>query len=398
MSDKHDHKHDHDHPHDHDHDHHGHDQGHGEVKVKKADAPPAPEPERAQEDAGSLALSEALRSSFAIVKVLMVGLVVLFFASGIFTVTSQQKAIVLRFGKPVGTGPDQLLGPGLHWSFPAPIDEIVRIPISELQEVRSTVGWYATTPEAEAAGQEGEPNPSLSPANDGYAITSDGNIIHVRATIRYRISDPLKFVLGFVNASNIVQDIVNESLFFTSSQFTVDQALTQDRLGFQEKLLGRVRQLADERGLGITVEQGDVRVIPPRYTKTAFDAALSAEIERRKAREDANAYAGRVLSSAEGEANAIINAGQTDRTRLVQAVQAEAQYFKDQLPHFKSNPNLFMARVHSDAMGRIMTNVETKIFLPQVAGGKQRELRLQLNREPAKPVQVQETTSAAQSR
>jgi modulator of FtsH protease HflK len=393
MSDKHDHKHDH-HGHDHDHGH-----SHGDIKlpVKETVAPaPAPIPERAQEDAGSAALSEALRSSFAIVKVLMILLVIAFFASGIFTVGSQQKAIVLRFGKPVGTGPDQLLGPGLHWSFPSPIDEVVKISIGELNEIRSNSGWYATTPEAEATGQEGDPMPSLSPANDGYLITSDGNIIHARATLRYRIADPLKFTMNFVQATNVLQNIVNEALFFTASQFTVDQALTTDRLGFQEKVLARARQVVDERQLGVTIEQGDVRVIAPRYTKSAFDAALSAEIERRKAIEDANAYAGRILSTAEGEANSRINAGQTDRARLTQAVAAEAQYYKNQLPHFQSNPELFMARVQSETLSRVMTNVEDKVFLPRRADGKPRELRLLLNREPKAPVAPEDAAKAQQ--
>src|SRR5262249_15806903 len=94
---------------------------------------PAEPPAIMPEGAGSHALSEALRSSFAIVRVVMVLLVIVFFASGVFTVPSQEKAIVLRFGRPVGVGEDQLLGPGLHWSFPYPVDEVVRIPISQVQ-------------------------------------------------------------------------------------------------------------------------------------------------------------------------------------------------------------------------------------------------------------------------
>src|SRR5688500_9407502 len=77
---------------------------------------PTPEPPREPElpdDAGTQALSEALRSSFVIVKVLMIGLVVLFICSGVFTVPSQKKAIILRLGKPVGTGEQMLLEPGL---------------------------------------------------------------------------------------------------------------------------------------------------------------------------------------------------------------------------------------------------------------------------------------------
>jgi len=195
-----------------------------------------------------------------------------------------------------------------------------------------------------------------------------------------------------------VQNIVNEALFFASSQFSVDQALTSDRLRFQETVLARVRQVVDERGLGITIENGEVRVVPPAFTKTAFDAALSAEIERRKAVDDANAYAGRILSTAEGEANSVINTGQSDRTRLTQAIAGEAQYYKNQLPHFEADPGLFMARVQSETLARVMTKVEDKIFLPERADGKARELRLLLNREPKRPVAPDEQDKAQQNR
>ena len=94
----------------------------------------APTPPVTPDDAGSQALAEALRSSFAIVKFVMVLLVALFFVSGIFQVGPQEKAVILRFGKPVGEGEKALLGPGLHWSFPYPIDEVVRIPITEIQK------------------------------------------------------------------------------------------------------------------------------------------------------------------------------------------------------------------------------------------------------------------------
>jgi hypothetical protein len=39
-----------------------------------------------------------------------------------------------------------------------------------------------------------------------------------------------------------------------------------------------------------------------------------------------------------------------------------------------------------DKIGRVLTNVEDKIYLPERADGKTRELRLQLSREPLKPV------------
>ena len=56
---------------DHDHSHHEHDHGH------QHPSPVAPEP-LLPEDAGSRALSEALHSSFAVVKVAMVVLAIVF--------------------------------------------------------------------------------------------------------------------------------------------------------------------------------------------------------------------------------------------------------------------------------------------------------------------------------
>ncbi len=130
-------------------DEHDHDRAYGHP------APVTPD------DAGSQALAEALRSSFAIVKFVMLLMVVVFFGSGFFTVGPQEKAVILRFGKPVREGQKILLGAGLHWSFPYPIDEVVKIPITEIQKVSSTVGWYLTTPEQELSGHEPPPGASL---------------------------------------------------------------------------------------------------------------------------------------------------------------------------------------------------------------------------------------------
>ena len=122
-----------------------------------------------REDAGSVALAEALRSSFVIVRVILAGLILYFLGSGIFTVSSQERAILLRFGEPVRRDGQVELGPGLHWAYPYPIDEVIRMPVAQLQTVQSTVGWYNVTPEQEAANIIPDAGNSLNPAIDGYS-------------------------------------------------------------------------------------------------------------------------------------------------------------------------------------------------------------------------------------
>ncbi len=358
----------------HHHHHHDHDQSHDHTHEVVPALPV---------DTGSRALEEALRSSFFIVKVVMGILFVVFIFSGMKTVGPQEKAVILRFGKPLGTGAEQLLGPGLHWAFPYPIDEVVPIQIGQIQSVTSSVGWYATTAAAEAAGTEPPPGPSLNPAIDGYTITGDGNVLHARATLRYRITDPLTYQFNFTSASNIVQNLLNNALNYAAARTTVDSALLNNA-GFKERVLARVNEQIDTLKLGITLEPSDVRVIPPRFVKTDFEAVLAAEQDRSKAVLAAQGYAATNVLAAQAEANSLVNAAQAQRVSAVQSVSAEASAFTSQLPQYQVNPELFRQRLLTETWARILAGKSDKFFLPERADGNPSELRLQLSREPQK--------------
>ncbi|MFN0066520.1 MAG: protease modulator HflK [Limisphaerales bacterium] len=362
--------------HDHDHDH---DLGLPTAPAAPA-APQSPPPDPI-EDAGAQALSDALRSSFLIVRVLLAALIVYFLASGTFTVGSQERAIVLRFGSPLVRGGSVELGPGLHFAFPYPVDEVVKMQVDRLQVAQSTVGWYAVTPEQEAAGEVPEAGPSLNPAAEGYAVTGDGNIIHTRATLRYRITEPLKFFLNFRNGAEIMTNVANNAILYAASQYAVDDALRRDVAGFKERVLARANALILAKELGVTLEPSDVVTIPPRQVKAEFDAVLSAEAERAKSVNDAQGYSSRVVNEARGEAAARINTGETERNRLVQSVAAEATKFASLLPEYLKNPEFFRRRLQTETLARVMTNAADKFFLPLSPDD---QLRLQLNREPPK--------------
>jgi membrane protease subunit HflK len=281
-------------------------------------------------------------------------------------------------------GKDALLGPGLHWAWPYPIDEVVKIPFSQLITVKSSAGWYNTTPEKEALGQEDPAGPSLNPAVDGYAITGDGNIVHTRATLLYRIDDPVRYEFDFANASNAVQNALNTALLASAARFKVDDVLTRDIARFQDDVTARVTDLIQLEKLPVVVENCQVESIPPRYLKGAFDSVLTAVLERDKARSDALSYENQVLSKAASDAASRTNAAQTERFLLVESVKAEAQRFTDLLPRYQANPTLFVNMLLTEKIGQVLTNVEDKYYLPERADGKSRELRLQLSREPQK--------------
>jgi membrane protease subunit HflK len=368
------------------HDHHDH-----------APEPPAPE----TRDAGSQALAEALRSSFTIVKIAMAALVIIIFAAGFFTVNPGEKAVILRFGKPVGEGQKMLLGSGTwYWSWPYPIDEVIRIPIAERQQVKSSVGWYSMTHEEEVAFETlGTEQPtftqSLNPATEGYVITADRNIIHTRATVTYHIDDPLVAIFHFAagtnhqfnlaGISNAVQDAANNALVATAARFNVDDILARDIGGFQDAVSQRINDLIEREHLGVIIDYPcQVVSRAPRQLADIFKQVTDARQNRDKVVSEALGEQSRILSQAGARAVSITNSAETARFNFVKSVQSDAAAFTQLLPQYERDPRLYAQLALAKAMPQIFTNAE-KMFLPQRADGKTRELRLMLNREPPQP-------------
>lgn len=350
-------------------------------------APFTPPPGRKielHEDTGSLALSEALKSVFGVLKVIMLAVVVFFVFSGVFTVEPNEVAVVLRFGKPVGDGENRILKPGLHFSFPYPVDEVVRIPIGKSLTVKSDVGWYFESPEDIAAGTAPRPGNSLTPGRDGYLLTADGNVVHARATLKYRVVDPVRHIFYFDNATMVLKNMLNRALIRAAAEFTAYTALYKDKEAFRESVIGHLREGMRNLPLGIKLEPIDVQTSPPLKVKDSFDLVISAEQMRSEQILKAQAEAREAVQLAAGEAKSVIASGMIRSNQLVTSIEAEARAFEAQLPYFRKDPDLFVRRVAADSLRVVLTNANDKFFVPTRADGSSRDLRIQLSKEPKK--------------
>jgi len=264
------------------------------------------------------------------------------------------------------------------------------VPITEIQTTRSTVGWYAQTPEQELQELSGGPppyaGPSLNPAVDGYVLTAEGNIVHSRATLRFRIEDPIRYVFDFTSASNAVVNALNNALIHTAASYSVDQILTSDKAGFQGAVGRRFEQLAAAQNLGVAVEQCTVQSREPRQLAEAFARVNIASQNRSKQLNDARSDAQKLVNQASAEAQRIVNLAESSRTLAVTNLAADVDRFRKLLPSFERNPGLFVEQELVRVMASALTNVQTKVLLPGPVAGKSPELRLLLSPpEPSKP-------------
>ena len=375
----------------------------GDPKSPPASKPePTPEPEptsepaleqgKVIEDSGTMALSHALKRSFHFVKALVAILALGAVFSCMKQVEPGEQAVILRFGKVVAASDGTTVRqPGIVWALPYPIHEVVKIPVGESRTVRSTVGWLRgltdeqiDTADETSIGEFME----LPPGQHGYTLTTDHNIIHVRATAKYRISNPVDFIFNFEDGAESLTNVLDNAILYASARMKADDALFggEDVIQtFEETVALRIDTLIDRLNLGVTIENVDVKKIPPLATKLQFEEVQQSEQERSKTINEAKGFSRETLERAVGESNAVISAAIGRSRATVQSVQADAAYFTDQLPHFLANRDLYTKRLMIETMKSSLTNVQDLFFIPQAVSGQSPELRLSLSREPEKP-------------
>jgi membrane protease subunit HflK len=324
------------------------------------------------QDVGSRALAEALGSSFFFVKIVMIILLVVFAFSGIKTISEQERGIRLRFGK----ASPRLLEPGLHLAWPAPIDEIVKIPIGEIQKASSTVGFPVIP-----VGGTLQPQQSFNPSIDKYTLTGDGNIVHAQAIMGYRVTDAVAYVFGFTNAADSVVQALNSALIWAVGGMSVDEALL-NKDAFRSRVVRRVTQLIDELKLGITLDTLTVEVITPASVKDEFTRVTSAQQDLNTKINNASAIANAMRATAGAEATAIINFGRNDATNFLIGTKAESEAFQKLLVDYRQNPELFRQLRLTETWRRVFENAKEKLIIPERAGGEPYQIRLKINRQP----------------
>ena len=218
----------------------------------------------------------------------------------------------------------------------------------------------------------------------------DGNIVHVRATVNYRIADPLRYEFEFAQTTNVLQHLLDNALFYAAARFNADDALYGSRrAAFREVVVRRFTESVERLQVGVSLDPREVRVEPPLYVQRAFTEVVDAQQKRDIKIREAETYARGATNKAVGEASAVFQDGLTLSNTLVQAVATDATNFVGLLPAWQRSPQLLRERLLAETTQRILTNAQFKAFLPARADGHPREIRLQLNKEIEPPTRIQ---------
>jgi len=309
------------------------------------------------EDPAARSLARALALGFAILKLAMVALAVLFTADRFTYIDQSEIGLVRRFGEYARDergAVRQYRAGAVVFLWPSPIEELDRIPLVSLEKQRLIIEqefWPKIEVKTEAAKEDGPAAPArdrLDPAKDGYNLTGDLNILHSRWVIQYRVADPVRYLTAAAKPEEILRRIAASAITRCLAGMPVDKALVPDEANMRNQRILEAIQ-ADLRdpesptewrwGVEATaVSAYGAGVVPPGKVKADFDAVNGALSEKQSRIAQAQAEAKKILENARKEANAIRQEALVYRKRVAEKARADADVMRALLAKFPGDP------------------------------------------------------------
>lgn len=261
------------------------------------------------------------RGAGRLVGIVAVAAVVIWAASGFYTIKEAERGVVTRFGKF-----NHLEGPGLNWK-PTFVDQVRTVNVETVREL----------------------------AASGTMLTSDENVVRVEMNVQYRVTNPERYLFAVNNADDSLRQATDSALRGVIGRSTMDRILTEGRTVVRSETQRELEETIRPYDMGITLLDVNFQAArPPEEVKAAFDDAIAARENREQYVREAEAYANEVQPRANGQAQRILEEGRAYKTRVVLEAQGEVARFAKILPEYKAAPQITRERLYIETMERVL--------------------------------------------
>jgi membrane protease subunit HflK len=299
---------------------------------------------------------------------------VLYVLSGITVIKPGEVGITLRWGQRL----DGVHQPGLMFALPRPIDEVVRVDVKHVSELRVQT---LLSPERRTA-------TTLNPTDGGYAVTGDHNIVSLEIVARYQIRDAGEWAFYGPNVDDIVRAEVTAAMVRSIGELGVDHVLSDGRADLIKVATRRAQAGLDAAHAGLELASLELtRLAAPLALRSDFEAVQSAIIGATTAQKQAQEFAQRTIPQAQADADAAIQRAKgessTDRARTAGDVTAFLA-----LDHeYRANPTVVRERLYRDAIDKAVAAGIVR-WIPPPVGPRYTGMRVTVESGPASAYRI----------
>ncbi|HBM3014737.1 TPA: FtsH protease activity modulator HflK [Klebsiella michiganensis] len=258
-----------------------------------------------------------------IVGIVAAAAVIIWAASGFYTIKEAERGVVTRFGKF-----SHLVEPGLNWK-PTFIDNVQAVNVESVREL----------------------------AASGVMLTSDENVVRVEMNVQYRVTDPERYLFSVTSADDSLRQATDSALRGVIGKYTMDRILTEGRTVIRSDTQRELEETIRPYNMGITLLDVNFQTArPPEEVKAAFDDAIAARENEQQYIREAEAYTNEVQPRANGQAQRILEEARAYKTQTVLEAQGEVARFAKILPEYKAAPEITRERLYIDTMEKVLSH------------------------------------------
>jgi membrane protease subunit HflK len=318
-------------------------------------------------DAGSGDGSESTKTALLLTALL----ILLWLATGTFQINASDKGVVQVFG-----AFNSVRDEGWGWTFPRPIAKVTKVNVSVVNSFE----------------------------HSSRMLTSDLNLVEIRAAIQYQNSDPVKVLFQVRDVHKTLEEVSESAIREVIGQSSLDGVLGADRQQISFGARDLIQRTLDSYNTGI-------RAISVNLTGVQVpEAVVQAQLDANKAKEDkerasnsAQAYANDILPRARGEAQRLLQEAEAYKAQVVTLAEGDVARFNSVYGAYAQAPEVTRQRMYIEAIEEIMSKSK-KVILDSKGGAGGNMIYLPLDKllerstaprsgtaaPPASPQQVEE--------
>ena len=275
--------------------------------------------------------------------------VAVWLASGIYVVDPDEQGVVLRFGAFVGR-----TTPGINYHLPWPIESVDTPKVT--RENQLNIGYRL-----------GSADGTRDVPEEGLMLTGDENIIDINFTVFWVIKDAAQFLFNVQNPDGqldgTIKAVAESAMREVVGKNQIEPILTADREPIQDEVRVLMQRILDSYGAGVTVTRVQMqKADPPAQVLEAYRDVQAARTDQDRMRNEAEAYANKVVPEARGQAARVIQQAEGYKQQVTAEAQGEAARFISVYDEYKKAPDVTRRRIYIDTMRDILAGTNKVIL------------------------------------
>jgi modulator of FtsH protease HflK len=287
---------------------------------------------------------------------ILVILLFVWLASGLYRVGPDEQGVVLRFGKFVKT-----TQPGLHYHIPIPIETVQTPKVTKVNRIDIGFRSERDSGFSSGGGVADVPQESLM-------LTGDENIVNIDFSVFWVIKDAGKFLFEIQDPEGTVKAAAETAMREVIAKSDIQPILTEGRAKIEVETQEIIQSILDEYNSGIQITQVQTqKADPPDQVIDAFRDVQAARADMERSKNEAEAYANDVIPRARGEAAKIMQAAEAYKQKVVALAEGEASRFVSIFNEYDKAKEVTQERMYLETMEKVLADIE-KVIIEKGSG------------------------------